>query len=188
MTDRLHGASLSWEANSFSASQEIPIVLRNPKVHYHIHKCPPSVPILSQISPVHASSSHVLEIHFNIIFTSTPRSSKWSLSLRSPYSNPVSTFPLSHPCHIPRPSCSSWFDYTRIIFGEEYRSWSASLCSFLHSPVISSPPRPKYLHQHPILKCPEPTFLPQCDRPPSTTTYPTCTNMYVMNLHASCRL
>ena len=32
--------SPSWEANVFSASQEIPTFYGNPKVHYHIHKCP----------------------------------------------------------------------------------------------------------------------------------------------------
>ena len=45
---------------------------------------------------------------------------------------------------------------TQIIFGE-YRSLSSPLCSFLHSPV---PLRPKYSPHHPILKHPQPKFLP----------------------------
>jgi len=31
--------SPTWEAKWFSASQEIPHLLCNPKVHYSIHKC-----------------------------------------------------------------------------------------------------------------------------------------------------
>ena len=43
--------SPSWEAKWFSARQEIPRILGNQKVHYHIHKCLPPVPILQSISP-----------------------------------------------------------------------------------------------------------------------------------------
>jgi hypothetical protein len=49
--------------------------------------------------------------------------------------------------------------------GEEYRSLSSSLCSFLHSPVISYLFDPKYSPQHPILIHTQPTFLHKCERP-----------------------
>ena len=54
----------SREASRFSASQEIPLILCNPMVHYGTRKCPPSVPIRSQINPIHASQSGLLKIHF----------------------------------------------------------------------------------------------------------------------------
>jgi hypothetical protein len=43
----------SWEANRFLASQGIPHILWNPKVHYSVYRNPPSILILSQINPVH---------------------------------------------------------------------------------------------------------------------------------------
>ena len=124
-----------WEANRFSASQEIPRILRNPKVHCRVYKSPPPVLILSQINPVHAPPSNFLKIHPNIILPSMPGSPKWSLSLRFLHQNPVYTSPIRATC----PAHLIILDFiTRKIFGEEYRSLRFALCSFVHSPVTSS--------------------------------------------------
>ena len=49
--------SPSWEANWFSASQEIPRILWNLNIHYRLHKCPPPIRTLSQNDPDHALHS-----------------------------------------------------------------------------------------------------------------------------------
>jgi hypothetical protein len=52
-----------------------------------------------------------------------------------------------------------------IIFGKQYKSWSSSLCSFLHPPVTSSPLWFKYFPQHSIPKHPLSIFLPSYQGP-----------------------
>ena len=101
--------SPSWEANWFAASQEIPRISRNPKVHYRTHKRLPPVSILGQPNPVHIPISHFLEIRPNIIHPSTPRSPQWSSSPRFPHQDPIHPPLLTHTRHMPSPSHSSRF-------------------------------------------------------------------------------
>ena len=129
--------SPSWEANWFAASQEIPRIPRNPKVQYRTHKRPLPVSILGQPNPVHIHTSHLLEIHSNIIHPSMHRSPQWYLSLWFPHQDSI--HPLSSPIRATCPAHLILLDFiTRTILGEEYKSFSSSLCNLLHSPVTSS--------------------------------------------------
>jgi len=62
-------------ANWFAASQEIPRISRNPKVHYRTHKRPPPVSILGQPNPVHIPTSWIsiliLSTHLRLGLPST---------------------------------------------------------------------------------------------------------------------
>ena len=75
--------SPSWETDQFLASQIIPRILWNWKVHYHTHEGPPPVPILSQLHPVPTTPSHFLKIHLNIILPTMSWSSHLHLCLPS---------------------------------------------------------------------------------------------------------
>ena len=92
--------------------------------------CP--YPEIAQSSPC----PHFLTIHLNIILPSIPEPSKWSLFLRFPtetlYAPLLSAISVTYHAHYILLDLIA-----RITFGEEYRSISCSLCSFLHSSIIT---------------------------------------------------
>jgi hypothetical protein len=83
------------ETSSHSTTQEILHLLGKLKVHYHVHESQSLVPILSQMNPVHKFPPYFPKTHSNI-FSSTPRSSKWSLPFRFSDQNLVFVSHLSH--------------------------------------------------------------------------------------------
>jgi hypothetical protein len=63
--------SPSSEAASCAATQELPSILWNSKVHYRVYKSPPLFPILSHIDSVHTTPFYLSKIHFNIVHPPT---------------------------------------------------------------------------------------------------------------------
>ena len=66
-----------------------------------IHNSLPPVSILNQTNSVHTLPPHILKVHFNIILSPIPMSSKWSPSFKFNHQNPVCLSRVSHTCYLP---------------------------------------------------------------------------------------
>ena len=100
-----------------------------PKVHYRIHKYLPSVPILSQIDPVHTLTSSwisilILSSHLHLGFSSGLLPS--GFSTKALYKLALSLIRATCPANL-----NLLHFITRKILGEEYRSLSSSLWDLL---------------------------------------------------------
>ena len=92
----------STEANSSSANQEIPHILRKPTVDYHVHMKLPLVPTLARL--IQSTASNLISLTYILILSSHLHLGllKWCFSFSFPYQNPVciSLLPCAwHICH-----------------------------------------------------------------------------------------
>jgi len=121
--------SPSWEANSCSASQEIPCLLWNLNGHYCVHKSPSLVSNPSQMNPVHTLRSTLIISHVCLSFPSGLFTWGFRTKIFMHFS--------SLPCML-----HAWlillYLIILIIIGKEYKLWSTLLCSFLQPPTIFS--------------------------------------------------
>ena len=155
--------SPSLEANRSSANQEIPRILWNPKVHTAFtsarHLSLSSSRSIQSMSPQPTSwisililSSHLrLGLPRGLFLSGFPTKTLYTLLLSS------------YKLHSTPPPNLILDLITHIIFGDDYTSLRSSPLTCYLVPL-----KAKYFPQHPILKSPQHTFLPQCEWPSFT--------------------
>ena len=136
--------SPSWEANWFSASQEIPLFYVTWRfiIEFTSTRHLP-LPWASSIQPM---PPHPTSWRSILILSSHLRLGLPSGLVLPGFPTKTLYTPLLFPLRPKYPAHFILLDFiTRKILGEDYRSISSSLCSFLHSTVTSSLLRPNFL-------------------------------------------
>ena len=164
--------SRSWEANRFSASQKIPHIFWNPKVHTAYtsarHVSRSSARTIQSLTHDPTSWRCIVILSFHL----RPDIPSCLLPSGLPHVNPVSTFTVSHTCHMTRPS-NSWLYHPRNIWwGVQTINLRVMLSSPLPFDLV--PLRPSFLPRHPILEHLQPVFLCQRRSVSSNINYLSC--------------
>jgi hypothetical protein len=103
----------SWEAAS-CADTQLPSILWNPKIYYHIQNSPPLVHILSHINPVHATPSYLRSIL--LLFTHRRLGLPRGLFPSDFPTNILYAFIYPHSCYTPFPSHPPWLDHSNCTY------------------------------------------------------------------------
>jgi hypothetical protein len=154
----------SWEANRFAACEEFPtfygtwrfITAFTSAHHLSLYWASPI-----QFIPPHPTSWRFILILSSHLCLGFPVVSFPQVSPPKPCTG------LSHTCYMPHPSDSSQF-YHLHNSGCGVQIMKVLIMRFSPLSLYLVPLRPKYSSQHPILKCPQSMYLPQCQRPTLT--------------------
>jgi hypothetical protein len=126
--------SPSWEAANCAATQELPNILWNPKVHDRLLWSPPLAPILNRIDPVCTTPSYlrpisILSTRLRLEFL------VFSSLLAFP---PISHMDSSHSC------CMPWTSHPRWLHHSNYTWWGVQVMKLLI--MQFSPTSPHFPH------------------------------------------
>jgi len=154
--------SLPWKARVPQVGKQIPWILWNPKTDSYVHTSQYCIPVLSQINPIMTfhpislKSILILPSHLCLRLSSGLLQAGFTLSILysiffSPVCATLPTLLILQFCYL----------------GEEHRTWSSSLWSFLLSPATSSISGSNIFHST-LFSHASAHFLPEYLRPSFT--------------------
>jgi hypothetical protein len=160
--------SLSCEANRFTASQEIPHILWNSKAHCRIHKCPPSVSILSQLNPVRTPTSNSLKIC--IIFYSHLQLGLPSGLFSLGFPTKILYTPPSYPVRVICPRISFFSIFSPAQYWGRNSDHEAPHYGVFSTPLLPRPSNPQIFPSTPYSQTPS-AYVPPSMSPTNCNCY-----------------